>query len=116
MLTLVTKKRSSSCDRATRRDFMRVGSLGMAGMTLPNLLRAKAEAEMQPTTAPEPDLPDTEPATPATFEDKMQTIMFSFTTLVDRMGREEFLKTCGLSAADYEEIKQAWRDNLGVEV
>jgi len=78
--------------------------------------RAKVEAEMQPTTAPAPDLPDTEPATPATFEDRMQKIMFAFTALVDRMGREEFLKTCGLSVADYEEIKQAWRDNLGVEV
>jgi hypothetical protein len=44
MLTLVSKDRSRSCDGASRRDFLRVGSLGIAGMTLPNLLRSKADA------------------------------------------------------------------------
>ena len=41
MLTLVSSKRSLSCDGATRRDFLRVGSLGLAGLTLPSLLQAK---------------------------------------------------------------------------
>ncbi len=44
MLTLTSNKRHLSCDRATRRDFLRIGSLGMAGLTLPNLLRAQAQA------------------------------------------------------------------------
>ena len=44
MLTLLKSLASRSCDGASRRDFLRVGSLGMAGLTLPNLLRAKASA------------------------------------------------------------------------
>ena len=32
------------CDGLSRRNFLQVGSLGFAGLTLPNLLRAKAEA------------------------------------------------------------------------
>jgi len=44
MLTLVTNRRSSSCDGSTRRDFLRVGSLGLAGLTLPNLLQSRAMA------------------------------------------------------------------------
>ena len=44
MLTLLDSLRNRSCDGASRRDFLRVGSLGMAGLTLPNLLRAKAQA------------------------------------------------------------------------
>lgn len=44
MLTLFSRTQSRSCDGATRRDFLRVGSLGIAGLTLPNLLRAKAQA------------------------------------------------------------------------
>ena len=35
---------TSNCEGASRRDFLRVGSLGMAGLTLPNLLRARAAA------------------------------------------------------------------------
>ena len=44
MLTLLAKHRNRSCDGASRRDFLRVGSLGLAGLTLPNLLRARAQA------------------------------------------------------------------------
>ncbi len=44
MLTLVSKKRNASCDGATRRDFLRVGALGLAGLTLSDLLRMKADA------------------------------------------------------------------------
>ena len=34
----------TSCDGASRRDMLRVGSLGLAGITLPRLLEAKARA------------------------------------------------------------------------
>jgi len=44
MLTLFSKQRSGNCEGATRRDFLRVGSLGVAGLTLPNLLRTQAAA------------------------------------------------------------------------
>src|SRR5438876_11822923 len=32
------------CDRLTRRNFVRIGSLGLAGLTLPQLLKAEAQA------------------------------------------------------------------------
>jgi hypothetical protein len=35
---------SRSCDGVSRRDFLRVGSLGALGLTLPGLLRAMARA------------------------------------------------------------------------
>jgi hypothetical protein len=44
MLNMFSNRRSTNCEGATRRDFMRVGALGVGGMTLPNLLRARAEA------------------------------------------------------------------------
>ncbi len=44
MLTVLADRSGRSCDGTTRRDFLRVGSLGMAGLTLPNLLRARARA------------------------------------------------------------------------
>src|SRR4249920_2200848 len=31
-----------TCDGVSRRDFLRVGSLGLAGLTLPDLLKARA--------------------------------------------------------------------------
>ena len=42
MLTLESNKVASKCDGSSRRDFLRVGALGLTGMTLPNLLRARA--------------------------------------------------------------------------
>ena len=50
MLTFVSDNGSRSCDGSSRRDFLRVGSLGMAGLTLPNLLRARAEANQRGTS------------------------------------------------------------------
>jgi hypothetical protein len=44
MLTLVAHRGNHSSDGASRRDVLRVGSLGLAGLTLPNLLRARAQA------------------------------------------------------------------------
>ena len=45
MLTLLSSKRSHShyCDRLSRRNFLSMGTLGFAGLTLPELLRAEAE-------------------------------------------------------------------------
>jgi hypothetical protein len=44
MLNLRTNRRTGNCDGATRRDFIQIGALGLGAMTLPNLLRARAEA------------------------------------------------------------------------
>src|SRR5271166_2705126 len=35
---------SSFCDRVSRRSFLRVGALGLGGLTLPQLLRCEAAA------------------------------------------------------------------------
>ena len=43
MLTVYGKK-YRLCDGATRRDFLRIGSLAIGGMTLPQLLSAEAQA------------------------------------------------------------------------
>lgn len=40
MLTFLSQPARSLCDRVTRRGFLRIGSLGLAGLTLPDLLRA----------------------------------------------------------------------------
>ncbi|MEQ8785057.1 MAG: DUF1501 domain-containing protein [Pirellulaceae bacterium] len=44
MLSFMTSRRSSNCEGSTRRDFLRVGALGLGGLTLPHLLRGRAEA------------------------------------------------------------------------
>jgi hypothetical protein len=44
MLTLFSNRSHHACDGTTRRDFLRVGALGLGGLTLPNLLQARAEA------------------------------------------------------------------------
>ena len=46
MLTIQGPKHPNSafCDRVSRRDLLRIGSLGIAGLTLPNLLRSEAAA------------------------------------------------------------------------
>ncbi len=44
MLDLVFGRRSRDCEKSTRRDFMKVGALGFGGLTLPALLRARADA------------------------------------------------------------------------
>ena len=42
MITIQDKGGSTFCDGVSRRDFMRVGALGMGGLTLPGLLHAKS--------------------------------------------------------------------------
>ncbi|HEV3079591.1 MAG TPA: DUF1501 domain-containing protein [Gemmataceae bacterium] len=44
MLNLWNSRRKFTCDGATRRDFLRVGALGMGAFFLPDLLRARARA------------------------------------------------------------------------
>src|SRR5207245_1651326 len=44
MLTFLSTSVSRNCTGFTRRDLLRVGALGLGGLTLPNLLRARAEA------------------------------------------------------------------------
>jgi hypothetical protein len=43
MLNVFGARNGSTCDGATRRDFLRVGALGAGALTLPGLLRARAE-------------------------------------------------------------------------
>jgi hypothetical protein len=44
MLTVFSPHRFADCAGTNRRDFLRIGALGVAGFTLPNLLRARAQA------------------------------------------------------------------------
>lgn len=43
MLNLLGTRTGTTCDGATRRDFLKVGALGMGALTLPGLLKARAE-------------------------------------------------------------------------
>jgi len=49
MLTVLGSRRWSGCDGATRRDFLKVGALGLTGWLLPDLLRARASVTERPT-------------------------------------------------------------------
>ena len=51
MLTLLGSRKGITCDGASRRDFLKVGALGMGGLMLPDLLRHRAMATQagQPT-------------------------------------------------------------------
>lgn len=44
MLTFLSRKTFRDCDGQTRRDFLKIGGLGMTAMGLPALLQARAEA------------------------------------------------------------------------
>lgn len=44
MLTFFDKHRFSQCDRLTRRTFLQVGGLALGGLSLPQILRAEAQA------------------------------------------------------------------------
>ena len=44
MLTCLGTNRSRNCEGTTRRDFLKVGGLGLGALGLPQLLRARAEA------------------------------------------------------------------------
>src|SRR6266566_10037564 len=51
MFQIFSNRRYRDCDGSTRRDFLKIGALGMGGLMLPDLLRARARAaaEGQPT-------------------------------------------------------------------
>ena len=68
--------RSAFCDGLARRDFLRVGSLAMGGLSLPQLLRAEAASGNRPSNKsvimiflsggpPHQDLVDLKPSAPA---------------------------------------------------
>jgi hypothetical protein len=44
MFQFFGSRKGTDCDGTTRRDFLKVGALGLTGLTLPNLLRARASA------------------------------------------------------------------------
>lgn len=44
MLTIAGRASNGFCDRLARRNFLRIGGLGLAGLTLPQLLRAEAQS------------------------------------------------------------------------
>jgi len=44
MLTITGRARSGYCDGVTRRDFLKIGGLGLGGLSLSQLLRAEAQA------------------------------------------------------------------------
>lgn len=44
MLTLLSSRKGTACDGSTRRDFMKIGALGLGGLSLPGLLRAREAA------------------------------------------------------------------------
>lgn len=44
MLTIRNESTSRFCDGVSRRNFLKIGALGMGGLTLPQLLRAEAQA------------------------------------------------------------------------
>ena len=44
MLTFNTRRRHQDCDGQTRRDFLKVGALGMGALGLPSLMAARAHA------------------------------------------------------------------------
>ena len=49
MLTFRSKPIASRmCDGLSRRDFLRVGALGVGGLTLADLLRLKARGDIRP--------------------------------------------------------------------
>src|SRR5947207_11654870 len=51
MLNMWGSRTGTNCDGSTRRDFLKAGALGMGGLMLPDLLRARARAaaEGRPT-------------------------------------------------------------------
>ncbi|MGC6442744.1 MAG: DUF1501 domain-containing protein [Rubripirellula sp.] len=48
MLNLTSKAKAHTCNGGTRRDFLQVGALGAAGLTLPELLAAEAAGQVDP--------------------------------------------------------------------
>lgn len=47
MLNFLSNRKTTDCDGSSRRDFLKVGALGMSGLMLPDLLRARAAQAAQ---------------------------------------------------------------------
>jgi hypothetical protein len=47
MINVLGTRKGSTCDGSSRRDFLKVGALGMGALTLPGLLKARAEQAKQ---------------------------------------------------------------------
>lgn len=47
MLTVQSQRTARNCEGQTRRDFLKIGTLGLTGLTLPSLLQARAQAAQQ---------------------------------------------------------------------
>lgn len=48
MLNLTSKAKAHTCNGGTRRDFLQVGTLGAAGLTLPQLMAAESSGQVDP--------------------------------------------------------------------
>lgn len=51
MFTILGKRSTRNCDGSSRRDFLKVGTLGLGGLSLPGLLRSRANASPEARTA-----------------------------------------------------------------
>ena len=56
MLQLLKSTPTTLCDRISRRDWLRIGGLGILGLNLPNLLRAE-DTQRRPRTRPAASCP-----------------------------------------------------------
>src|SRR5262249_51292621 len=92
MLQLLKNKSTALCDGISRRDWLRVGGLGILGLSLPGLLRAKDSARRSPAHAQgsgrakacimlylaggpsQPDMWDMKPHLPVEFRGKFKPI------------------------------------------
>jgi hypothetical protein len=52
MLTVWGRQSHKLCDGVSRRDFLRIGSLGLGGLTMPQLLRLQAQGAVNPKETP----------------------------------------------------------------
>src|SRR6516165_11750725 len=52
MLTLWGKRAHKLCDGVSRRDFLKIGSLGVGGLTLPQLLQLQAQGAVDAKSTP----------------------------------------------------------------
>jgi hypothetical protein len=52
MLTILGRRSSTNCDGTSRRDFLKVGTLGVGGLSLAGLLRFRARAQWAGTSSP----------------------------------------------------------------
>lgn len=87
MLTIFGKSRSGYCDGVSRRSFLKVGAMGVAGMTLADVLRLQALAGETPAAAtgsliniylgggpPHTDMFDLKPDAPSEFRGEFSPI------------------------------------------